>query len=104
MADEYSLVTIAAPDGESARRMADDLLAGRLAASVQLLPIESHYVWKGEVVHREEVLLLVTTRTALYPALETAVAGSHEYEVPEIVRIPVAAGLPAYLDWISAVT
>ena len=31
-------------------------------------------------------------------------AFSFEYELPEIVAVPISYGLPAYLDWIAAAT
>ena len=37
-----------------------------------------------------------------YPALEGFVIDNHEYDVPEVLAVPVAAGNPAYLAWISA--
>ena len=26
----------------------------------------------------------------------------HSYEVPEIIAVPISAGLPAYLEWLAA--
>jgi periplasmic divalent cation tolerance protein len=28
----------------------------------------------------------------------------HPYELPEIIALPLSAGLPAYLDWIAQET
>jgi periplasmic divalent cation tolerance protein len=33
--------------------------------------------------------------------LETALREAHPYEVPEIIAVPLAAGLPAYLAWVA---
>jgi periplasmic divalent cation tolerance protein len=32
--------------------------------------------------------------------VETLLRAHHPYEVPEIIAVPVIAGLPAYLDWV----
>jgi periplasmic divalent cation tolerance protein len=69
-----------------------------------MLPIESVYTWKGARVHDNEVLLLLTTREALYRELESAILSVHSYETPEIVLLPFSRGLPAYLSWIDEVT
>ena len=45
---------------------------------------------------------LIKTTTARYAALEAAIRAAHPYELPEIVAVPVAAGLPDYLDWVRA--
>ncbi|HEY8555282.1 MAG TPA: divalent cation tolerance protein CutA, partial [Burkholderiales bacterium] len=44
-----------------------------------------------------------TTRER-YPALEQAIRELHPYELPEIVAVPIAEGLPAYLSWVAAET
>ena len=75
-----------------------------MAACVQMLPIDSLYTWKGETVSESEVLLLVKTRRELYAEIERTIVSLHNYETPEILLLPVAEGLPAYLDWIDEVT
>ena len=48
--------------------------------------------------------LLIKTTAARYPALQDWLMREHPYDVPEIIALPLAAGLPAYLDWIAAET
>ena len=96
------LTTVATPD--DARRLADGLLEQRLAACVQILAIQSAYRWKGAVNRDAEVLALIKTKAALYPEVEAFMRAAHPYETPEIVFLPFAAGLPAYLGWIAAET
>ena len=97
----HAVVLVAVGDRDEARTIASALVERRLAACVQLLPIESLYVWEGEVVDEEEILLLVKTRADAYDAIVEAVRSLHSYEVPEIVSIDVAAGDRRYLDWID---
>jgi periplasmic divalent cation tolerance protein len=89
---------------EAADSIADTVLERRLAACVQLLTIDSTYRWKGEIVREPEILLMIKTSTGRYAELETAIDEVHPYEVPEILLLPVEAGLPAYLGWIIANT
>ncbi|MGO9964659.1 MAG: divalent-cation tolerance protein CutA [Acidimicrobiales bacterium] len=100
----YSIVLTTVRSREDARRVAHKLLRERLAACVQMLPIDSAYTWKGEMVSESEVLLLVKTRTELYAGIEEAIVSVHDYETPEILLLAVADGLPAYLSWIDEVT
>lgn len=46
------------------------LLEAQLAACIQTMPIESHYVWKGEVCTDHEWLLIIKTRRELYELVE----------------------------------
>jgi uncharacterized protein involved in tolerance to divalent cations len=47
---------------------------------------------------------LIKSTAAAYPALEARIRELHPYELPEIVALPVALGLPDYLNWIAAET
>lgn len=99
------LVLTNLPDEASARRLAEGLVADRLAACVNLLaPCRSIYRWQGAVESAEEIPLLIKTTTARYAALEAAIRAGHPYELPEIIAVPVAHGLPDYLAWVATET
>lgn len=99
------LVRTNLPDAASAERLAEHLVAMRLAACVSVLaPCRSIYRWKGAVQRDEEVPVLVKTSSARYAALEAAIKAQHPYELPEIVAVPLERGLTAYLDWVEAET
>lgn len=88
------------PDVEKAREIAAVLVERRLAACVNLLPgVESIYRWEGKVERAGEVLAVI--KTTRYPELEAALKALHPYEVPEILALPVAAGLAGYLMWLG---
>lgn len=99
------LVVTNLPDRASAEGLADRLVADRLAACVNILaPCRSVYRWRGEVEHAEEVPLLIKTSARLYGKVEQTIRECHPYELPEIVAVPLAAGLPAYLAWVAEET
>ena len=101
---ECGLVLTTFANPETGRRLTDGLLEKRLAACVQTLPIQSAYRWKGAVQREPEQLLLIKTRAALYPAVETYLRAHHPYELPEIVHVPIVAGSSDYLRWLAAET
>ena len=92
------------PDKPQAVEMAKFMLAERLAACVQLVPVESHYVWNSEMTEAGEYLLLVKTRADLFDAAMAAIKARHPYEVPEIVTVDFTAGFAGYFGWIDQVT
>ncbi|AIY39583.1 Periplasmic divalent cation tolerance protein cutA [Collimonas arenae] len=93
------------PDLTSARALAQQLVERKLAACVNLLPaVQSTYRWQGVVEHAAEVTLLIKTVDSRYEELESAIKAAHPYALPEIIALPIVAGLPAYLDWITAET
>ena len=102
---DFLLVFSTFPDPERARETARALVSERLAACANLLPgVTSLYVWQGEQTESEEVLVLFKTQRWTYAALEARLKSLHPYEVPEIVAVDLAAGLPAYLAWVAAGT
>lgn len=93
------------PDAAAARALAAALVEARLAACVNILaPCRSVYRWQGGIEEADEVPLLIKTTAARYAELEAAIRARHPYELPEIVAVPVAHGLPAYLAWVGAET
>src|SRR5574343_120654 len=102
---DIQLVITNCPDEETANRIALAIVEAKLAACVNILPrVQSVYRWQGAVESAAEVPLLIKTTAAAYPALETAIRELHPYDVPEIIALPIAAGLPAYLNWVAAET
>ena len=105
MAAAAILVLTSLPDGDSARRLARELVEARLAACVQIgAPVESLYHWRGRLETATEVPVAIKTRSAAWPDLERAIRASHPYELPEIVAVPIVDALPDYLAWIDAET
>jgi periplasmic divalent cation tolerance protein len=99
------LVLTNLPDRASAEKLARLLIDEHLAACVNVLsPCRSLYRWKGQVEGAEEFPMLIKTTRERYPQLEAAVRKNHPYDLPEIIAIPLAAGLPAYLDWVASET
>ena len=99
------LVLTNLPDQDSAEALARELVKARLAACVNVLaPCQSFYRWQGALETASEVPLLIKTRSDCYAALEAAIRARHPYELPEIIALPVSAGLPDYLAWLAAET
>ena len=103
--EDFLLVLTNMPDRDSAESLARTLVEKKLAACVNLLaPCRSVYRWKDEVQNDEEHPMLIKTTHERYTALEAAIRAGHPYELPEIIAVQLAAGLPAYLDWVAAET
>lgn len=101
MDNEFCMITTACGSHDFAKELASLLVEANLAACVQMMPISSTYRWKGEVMIESEYLLMIKTRSLLYPLVEKAILEIHPYETPEILNIPVHGGSPSYLEWIK---
>ncbi len=100
--NDILLVLTNLPDESSAEKLAHQLIEARAAACVnRLAPCISTYRWQNSIKSSTEVPLLIKTTQSAYPRLEKLIREAHPYELPEIIAVPVTAGLPAYLDWIA---
>ena len=88
---------------EDGERLARLLIDRELAACIQILPpMVSIYRWKGNIEQASEVLLLIKTTREVYPQLEAVIKDHHSYQSPEIIALPIEAGLSEYLSWLAA--
>lgn len=102
---EACVVLVTVPDRECGRRLAEALVAERLAACVSQLPgLRSRYRWQGAIEDEPEELLLIKTRRSRFPDLARRVRELHPYQVPEILALPVLDGWQPYLEWLAAET
>lgn len=103
--NEILLVITNLPDAPSAEKLARQLIEAHAAACVnQLAPCTSTYRWQGNIETATEVPLLIKTTPDAYQRLEKMILAAHPYELPEIIAVPVTAGLPTYLDWVNGQT
>jgi len=99
--NEFSIIITTYADKDSAKEIAKLLVELRLAACVQMIPIESVYLWNDEINDDNEIMLMVKSKTALFEKVATTIKENHSYDVPEIIQIPITNGLPEYLKWIT---
>lgn len=93
------LVTVASP--EEGEKIARALLTEKLAACVNIFPVNSIYSWEGKIESDRECQLIIKTDLAIFDELEAKIKTLHSYEVPEIIAIPIVAGSRPYLEWMK---
>jgi periplasmic divalent cation tolerance protein len=99
------IVITTLPDRASACTMAEALVRERLAACVNVMAeCTSVYRWQGAVETASEVPLWIKTRAALAASVEQFIRSHHPYELPEVIALPLTAGLAPYLQWIVSQT
>jgi periplasmic divalent cation tolerance protein len=102
MSQEILLALSTFPDAETARQIANKLVAEKFAACANILPtVESIYRWKDKIESGNETLVFFKLSEDRQSAFQEKLRSLHPYEVPEIVFVPVASGLPDYLRWVA---
>jgi periplasmic divalent cation tolerance protein len=100
----YCVIITTCATEDDAKQLIQPLLSEKLAACIQMLPIRSHYTWKGKPAEEPEVQLLIKAKASLYDAIEDCIRRHHKYEVPEIIQVPISRGSASYLAWIDEVS
>jgi len=98
---EYSVIITTFGDKESAATISKLLVEKKLAACVQMFPVESIYFWQDKICQDNEVTLFIKSKTSMFENIKAFIRKNHSYEVPEIIQIPITDGLPEYLKWID---
>jgi periplasmic divalent cation tolerance protein len=98
----YLIVLCTCPDRETAESLANEALAQRLAACVNIIDrVTSVFEWQSAIEREQEVLLLAKTSREAYDALEILWKSRHPYELPEVIAVPIETGSESYLQWID---
>jgi periplasmic divalent cation tolerance protein len=105
MSVETIIVLITTASVAEAEKIAGILLEKRLIACANLVSgIHSIFWWENKICHENEILLLTKTISKNFDEIVQTVKANHNYQVPEIIAIPIVAGSTDYLNWIMTET
>ena len=94
------LVTTGARD--DAERIGEALVVEHLAASCSVIPtVHSFYYWDGQLQREHEALLIIKTLESRGAAVQEFVRTHHDYDLPEIIQVPIEGGSSPYLAWLE---
>ena len=101
----YCVINCTTASKVNAKEIAEYLIENKLAACVNIVPnVVSVYKWDGKVIEGQEYLMIIKSHFSLYKKIEKAIRERHEYELPEIVAMPIAKGNKEYLSWLKKET
>lgn len=99
--DEDLVVVLCTTPADKSETIARTVVDERLCACVNVLPqVRSFFRWEGKVDVADEHLLVIKTTAAAFELLQDRLVALHPYDVPEVIALPVAEGLPEYLSWV----
>jgi periplasmic divalent cation tolerance protein len=94
-------VYVTASSRQEALSIGRAVVGERLAACANILDgMTSVYWWQQSLQEDGEASLILKTRSDLIERLTARIKQLHSYDCPCVVAMPIAAGNPAYLDWI----
>ena len=98
----YTLVLTTAGSETEARSIATALVEAKLAACVNLFPVQSVYTWRGKLQDEAEWQLVIKTQQDCFDKVAAKVRSLHSYDTPELIALPIAQGSADYLSWMGA--
>ncbi|MFD8598573.1 divalent-cation tolerance protein CutA [Kitasatospora sp. NPDC059646] len=101
---QHLVVTTTHEDEDAARALATTLVRERLAACAQVHPVRSVYWWGGVLQDAAEWRIDLKTGAARAQRLVDRIVELHPYDTPEVIAVPITAGAPGYLAWLTAET
>ncbi len=90
-------------DAAEAKKLGRSMVEKRLAACVNITPIESIYEWEGKVVDDQEAVLLIKTSEPKVAALEELIEKNHSYATPLVGMVEVRRVNRRYKEWMTQV-
>ena len=99
---EYVLLHTTTDSPELARDLAAAAVSQRLAACVQIVPIESVYIWEDELQQSKEFRCEMKSRSDCLDALKQLVLSQHTYDLPELVVVELAELSADYRAWLDS--
>jgi periplasmic divalent cation tolerance protein len=99
----YSIVYTTTKDENEAKIIASKLIEQKLAACVNVHPIDSMYMWEGQIKDDREIALTIKTVSTKVNVVTECIRNMHSYELPAIISWKIN-GEKEYLKWITEST
>lgn len=96
----FSIVYTTVPNKKEAVKISTALLEDKLAACVNIFPIDSIYLWEGKIQNCKELAMFIKTRKRLVGKVIKKVEKLHKYDIPCIISIPLEKGSKSFLKWL----
>ena len=82
-------------------KIASTLLELELVACIQIDEVKSYFRWNDKISSEKEYRIVIKAKSANYSEIESIILVTHNYELPQIIKINVDGGLQTYLEWIN---
>ena len=100
--NEYRIYLTTVQSKKDAKKIAETLLKYKAAACINIVEkITSMYTWENKICEDEECLMIIKSCKNEYEKIRKIVLTLHNYDLPELIEIPVTGGEENYLKWID---
>jgi len=89
------------PNRKEVKEIGEKLVRNKLAACLNIFPIELIYFWQGKIVEDKEFATIIKTKKENFQKIEKFILKNHSYDTPCILEIPIGRVAEKYLKWIN---
>lgn len=100
--EQLQIIFVTCVSDEEARKIADGLVSGRLAACVNIASVDSIFRWQGNIEDESERLLVIKTVKSRFDDIERFVKENHSYTNPEIIALGIEKVSAKYAEWVRS--
>ena len=90
-------------DVDQAKELSRKIVKARVAACVNIWPMESMYYWEGQLVEDNEAVLMIKTSELKIAEIENFMVNHHSYATPLVASINVHRLNREYKEWMGTV-
>ncbi|MCC8416552.1 MAG: divalent cation tolerance protein CutA [Rickettsia endosymbiont of Gnoriste bilineata] len=101
MVQRCCVILTTTDDQQVVDKLTISLLEANLAACIQVDNIISYFKWEGKISSVPEFRIVVKAKSDNYNAIEKTIINIHNYDLPQIIKLDIQDGLPAYLNWVT---
>lgn len=81
------------------KKIGERLVRKKLAACVNIFPVEAIYSWRGKIAKDKEFAAIIKTKKGNFKKIEKFILENHSYDTPCIIEIPIGRVTKKYLKW-----
>lgn len=86
---------------KEAKKIGKELVQKKLAACINIFPIDSIYSWQKKLVEDKEFAAIIKTKKENFKKIEKFILENHSYTTPCILELPVFRATRKYSDWLN---
>jgi periplasmic divalent cation tolerance protein len=99
---EYILIYWTCGSLDEARHISRQLVQQRWVACANIIPwVESVFLWNNALDTVQETKVIFKTCADRFEEVKKFIIQNGKYEIPEILKIPIADGNLEYLKWVE---
>lgn len=94
-------VAITFKDIDSAKKFSRNMLEKKLVACCNFFPVESMYLWEGDIQQEHEILMLCKSSKEKYSKIKDFAEKNHPYDIPLVESWDIDNINLPYINWLK---